>query len=69
MIKQNAKFDKSPKTGEDTNAFQASAEERQLALERYRCLKSVEKCDLTFDDKLFVENFEAARHFLWKVNL
>lgn len=69
MIKQNAKFDKSPKTGEDTNAFQANAEERQLALERYRCLKSVQEWELTSEDKLFLENFEVAKHFLWKVNL
>lgn len=69
MIMPNNYSDKHPELGISAYAYPQKVKERQLALERYQCLKSVQKCDLTFDDKLFVENFEAARHFLWKVNL
>jgi hypothetical protein len=39
----------------------------QLALARYRRLKSLSK--LPLDDELFVENFEAALLLWWKVRL
>lgn len=39
--------------------------ERQKALIRYRQLKYLEESELALDDKLFMENFEVAMHFLW----
>ena len=41
--------------------------EIQLAIVRYRRLKSKRLSDLTLDDKLFIENFETAMLLWWKV--
>lgn len=38
---------------------------QQEAITRYRCLKNFKKSDLSLDDQLFVENFEAAMHYIW----
>lgn len=38
---------------------------RQEALTLYRQLKNLNQSDLGLDDELFVENFEAAMHFMW----
>lgn len=69
MVILDSDSDQPPELGADTHPFQAKAGERQLALERYRCLKRVSESDLTLDDKLFIENFEAAVRFWWKVKL
>jgi hypothetical protein len=38
---------------------------RQEALTLYRQLKNLNQSELGLDDELFVENFEAAMHFMW----
>ncbi|HEY9635700.1 MAG TPA: hypothetical protein V6D14_20010 [Coleofasciculaceae cyanobacterium] len=38
---------------------------RQQALARYRHLKHLNKSNLSLDDQIFVENFEAAIRLLW----
>lgn len=43
--------------------------ERQLALVRYRSLKFLKKSELTLDDELFIDNFEAAMRLWWNVRL
>jgi hypothetical protein len=67
MISLASGSDKFPEAGGNTHPFREKTEERQLALERYRYLKSAQECNLTFDDKLFIENFEAAVSLWWKV--
>ncbi len=69
MIEPISDSDQSPELGVDTHPFQKKAGERQLALERYRYLKRVPEENLTLDDKLFIENFEAAVRFWWRVKL
>jgi hypothetical protein len=66
MISLTNDSDKSPEAGGDTHPFNAKAGVRQLALERYRFLESVPESELTFSDKLFMENFEAAVYFWWR---
>lgn len=38
---------------------------RQEALTLYRHLKHLNQSELGLDDELFLENFEAAMHFMW----
>jgi hypothetical protein len=38
---------------------------QQKAIARYRGLKSFKESELNLEDKLFLENFEAAMHYLW----
>jgi hypothetical protein len=38
---------------------------KNLALTLYRQLKNLNQSELGLDDELFVENFEAAMHFMW----
>jgi hypothetical protein len=38
---------------------------RQKALAKYRCLKFLKKSELSLDDEMFLENFEAAMQILW----
>lgn len=65
----NSYSDKHPEKGVDTYAFREKAGERQLALERYRCLKKVQEVDLSLEDKLFIANFETAIRLWWNVKL
>lgn len=69
MVILNSNSDHPPELGADTHPFQKKAAERQLALERYRCLKRVPEKSLTLDDKLFMQNFETAMYFWWNVKL
>ncbi len=39
--------------------------QRKKALAKYRCLKKLKKSELSIEDTLFLENFEAAMHMLW----
>ena len=39
--------------------------QRQEALARYRRLKYLKKSELSLDDEIFLENFEAALWILW----
>jgi len=39
--------------------------QRQKAFRRYRRLKSLEKSELSLDEQLFLENFEAAMYYRW----
>jgi hypothetical protein len=36
---------------------------QQQAVQRYRILQDLKESELIFDDKLFMENFQAALHF------
>lgn len=66
MISLTNDSDKSPESGGDTYPFQEKSGGRLEALERYRFLQSVPESELTFENKLFMENFETAMYFWWR---
>jgi hypothetical protein len=40
---------------------------RQQALTRYKYLRSFKKSELSLDERLFLDNFEAAMLYMWDV--
>jgi len=69
IIMQKSYFDRHPESDRNTYPKIGSDIERQLALARYRRLKSLKKSELTLDDELFMDNFEVAVHLWWNVQL
>ncbi len=66
---QKSYFARHPECDRDAYPKIGSDIEIQLALARYRRLKSLKKSKLTLDDELFMDNFEVAVHLWWNVQL
>ncbi len=58
-------YDRHPETGRDINQEIDRDIQKQEALARYRRLKCFKKSELSVDDQIFLENFEAAMRLLW----
>jgi hypothetical protein len=41
--------------------------QRKKVIARYRYLRNFKQSELNLDDRLFLENFAAAMHYLWRV--
>lgn len=66
---QKSYFDRHLESDRDAYPQMGSDIQRQLALARYRRVKFLEKSELTLDDELFLDNFEAAMRLWWNVQL
>lgn len=69
MIMGNTHSAKSPEIDVDTYPEQERVVRRQLALLKFRRLKLLKKSELTLDEELFLENFEAATSLWWSLKL
>lgn len=58
-------YSRHPETDRDKNQELDRDIKRQEALARYRHLRFLKKSELSLDDQIFLENFEAAMHFCW----
>ncbi len=56
-----------PETDRDTFTDIDREIQKQQAIARYRSLKNFKNSELNLDDKLFMENFEAAMRYMWRV--
>lgn len=60
-------YDRHRQTGRDINQDIDRDIKRQESLARYRRLINLKKSELSLDDELFIENFEAGMHLWWGV--
>jgi hypothetical protein len=58
-------YSRHPETDRDINQEIDRDIQKQQALARYRRLKCLKKFELSLDDQMFLENFEAAMHLMW----
>jgi hypothetical protein len=64
-IMQKDYYDRHRETDRDINQEIDRDIQRQEALARYRCLKYLKKSELSLDDQMFLDNFEAAMRLCW----
>jgi hypothetical protein len=65
----NSYSDRHPEIDVDTFPETDRIVKRQLALVEFRRLKLLKRSELTFDEKLFMDNFEAAMLLWWRLKI